>query len=141
MAVTIDRAAVDRYMRGPDVRRTMQRAVDVGATSARRYVGYSRPDPLGRPRRYPKHLRDTIYGRLEVRQGRLVGVIGANHPIAKLHHDPTKAHVIRPRKPGGRLVFMGRSGKVVRARQVRHPGTPGSKYLSRALVDVGKAFR
>lgn len=141
MAVTIDRPALERYLRGPDVRRTMQRAVDVGATAARRYVGYSRPDPLGRPRKYPKHLRDTIYGRLEVRNGRLVGVIGANHPIAKLHHDPTRPHVIRPRKAGGRLVFMGRSGKVVYAKQVRHPGTRPNPYLTRALRDVGKVFR
>lgn len=141
MAVTIDRPALDRYLRGPDVRRAMQNAVDVGATAARRYVGYSRPDPLGRPRRYPKHLRDAIYGRVEVRGGKIVGVIGANHPLAKLHHDPTRPHVIRPRKAGGRLVFMGRSGKVVYAKQVRHPGTRGSQYLSRALQDVRKTFR
>lgn len=141
MTVRIDQSALDRYLRGPDVRRTMQRAVDTGAKAAKLYVGYSRPDPLGRPRKYPTHLRDAIYGRVEVRGGKIVGVIGARHPIAKMHHDGTRPHVIRARnKP--LLVFADRrSGMVYRVKQVYHPGTRPNKYLTKALGDVGRSFR
>ena len=141
MPVTIDRALVGRYLTGPDLRRELQRAVDIGAASARRRVGYSPPDPLGRPRKHAKHIRDTIYGRVEVRGGQLVGVLGADHPIALIHHEGSRPHVIRPRREGGRLVFFSRrAGRVVYAKQVRHPGTKGTKFLTGAVADIRRRY-
>lgn len=58
-------------------------------------------------------------------------------------------HVIRPKNPGGRLVFMGSDGQLVFATEVNHPGTPPQPYmgpafdrhapgLARALADAGE---
>lgn len=44
-------------------------------------------------------------------------------------------YVIRPRKPGGRLVFKV-DGKTVAAKQVRHPGVPPHPYMRPALVSA-----
>lgn len=51
-------------------------------------------------------------------------------------HDGTPPHVIRPRKPNGALRFESR-GKIVFARKVNHPGTTGTRFLTRALPLAG----
>lgn len=48
------------------------------------------------------------------------------------HHDGTPPHIIRARRTNGRLRFTV-GGRVVFRRQVRHPGTRGTKFLTRAL--------
>jgi hypothetical protein len=46
-------------------------------------------------------------------------------------HDGTAPHIIRPRRRKALRFVSG--GRVVFARQVRHPGTQGSEFLTRAL--------
>lgn len=61
----------------------------------------------------------------------------------------TAPHVIRPRNPGGKLVFTGADGGLVFADEVNHPGTAPQPYmgpafdrhtpgLERALGDIGE---
>ena len=47
------------------------------------------------------------------------------------HHDGTKPHTIRPRRRRALRFVSG--GHVVYATRVRHPGTRGTKFLTRAL--------
>jgi hypothetical protein len=47
----------------------------------------------------------------------------------------TKPHIIRPRRRKA-LRFIGRSGGVVFARQVHHPGTAANNFMVRALRKV-----
>lgn len=47
----------------------------------------------------------------------------------------TRPHVIRPRKPGGVLVFTVNGRKVV-ARSVHHPGTSPHPFMRPAAVDA-----
>ena len=82
---------------------------------------------------------DTDYGKTA--KGDLEAKTGA-HPHADLgvgyavfHHEGTKPHEIRPRRPGGVLKFRTR-GIVVFATRVWHPGTTPAKYLTRWLKDV-----
>lgn len=48
------------------------------------------------------------------------------------HHDGTPPHLIRPRRRKA-LRFIDRTGRVVFAKVVHHPGTQGTRFLSRAL--------
>lgn len=64
---------------------------------------------------------DTVVGRIE-----------APVPQAKWTDEGTEAHVIRPKKVGGVLVFeMG--GQTVFARVVNHPGNVARPWWRRAL--------
>jgi len=47
------------------------------------------------------------------------------------HHDGTPPHVIRARRRRALRFTVG--GRVVFARSVRHPGSAGSRFLTRAL--------
>lgn len=47
------------------------------------------------------------------------------------HHDGTVAHTIRPRRRKALRFISG--GRVVFAKRVRHPGTEGTHFLTRAL--------
>lgn len=64
-----------------------------------------------------------------------IKVISTN-PHTSFVHDGTRAHQIRPRRPGGVLRFEV-GGRVVFARVVNHPGYRGDPYLTRALRDAG----
>lgn len=50
---------------------------------------------------------------------------------ALYHHEGTKPHIIRAKR-GGVLVFRVR-GRLVRTRNVLHPGTRANPYLTRAM--------
>jgi hypothetical protein len=58
--------------------------------------------------------------------------VGSSVEHALVHHEGSAAHTIRPKKAGGMLRFKV-GGRVVFARIVRHPGTRGTHYLTRAL--------
>lgn len=64
--------------------------------------------------------------------GQYVGLI-ADKPYALMHHEGTRPHVIRPTEPGGVLVF-GKGSRVIKTREVRHPGTKPNRYLSDQLI-------
>lgn len=55
--------------------------------------------------------------------------VGSTVKHARLHHQGTRPHVIRPHERGGVLVF-GSRGRTVVTRQVRHPGTKPNRYLT-----------
>lgn len=55
--------------------------------------------------------------------------VGSTVKHARLHHQGTRPHIIRPKDVGGALIF--RSGtRVVATRLVRHPGTKPNRYLT-----------
>lgn len=119
---------------GPVMRHLLNRA-EIVRQGAKRRVGYSKPDPLGRP--YPKanHLRDTIVKRMGRVGSEAAILIGSDDPVALIHHEGTVPHVIVPKR-APRLVFMGRDGTVVYARRVNHPGTKPNRYLTDSLEDL-----
>lgn len=52
-------------------------------------------------------------------------------PYMGFHHDGSRPHVIRPRRRKALRFISG--GQVIFARQVRHPGSAGTRFLVRAL--------
>ncbi len=66
-----------------------------------------------------------------------LGLVVSDHPASIFVINGTRAHKIRPKKPGGVLVFTpkGGSGKVF-ARVVNHPGTKPNDFLLKALRSV-----
>jgi hypothetical protein len=58
--------------------------------------------------------------------------IGSKVNYAYAHHEGTKAHTITA-KPGGELVFRGKSRVLVHTPAVKHPGTRPNPYLSTQL--------
>ena len=55
--------------------------------------------------------------------------VGSNVKHARLHHQGTRPHIIRPHELGGVLVFSSR-GRTIVTRVVRHPGTRPNHYLT-----------
>lgn len=134
--VVMDPAAVARLMAEPDgpvMRDTIRNGQRVKA-EARRLVGVYKPPPAGpRRTRKPGTLRDSIVMRI-VRDGAGAAVlVGSEDPIALLHHEGTKPHVIVPRRAPRLVFWSARAGRVVVARRVNHPGTRPNRYLVDAL--------
>lgn len=61
----------------------------------------------------------------------IVAGIPGQTPYTMWHHDGTRPHIVRPRRAKA-LRFVV-NGRVVYAARVRHPGTRGSRFLTRAL--------
>lgn len=53
----------------------------------------------------------------------------------------SKPHEIRPKKPGGVLVFKDRNGNLVMTKRVWHPGTKPHDFLGRAFLDTSPQRR
>lgn len=79
-------------------------------------------------------LSTSIGYTLSADQRGVVGTIGSNNPIAWLHHDGTKPHIILPRTQKT-LRFVSH-GKIVYAKIVHHPGTQPNRYLTDNLKKV-----
>ena len=62
------------------------------------------------------------------------------HPLFAVVEYPTRAHVIRPRRAGGRLVFQV-GGQWVFAREVHHPGTKGRHAIDPLFARLEPEFR
>lgn len=77
------------------------------------------------------NLRDTIVKRVLPPDLLGPGVrVGSESPIAMLHHEGTRPHVILPRVKS-RLVFVPKGGSgPVFATRVNHPGTQPNRYLT-----------
>jgi hypothetical protein len=58
--------------------------------------------------------------------------IGSSLHYAYLHHEGSRPHIIKPKEPGGALVFT-KGSRVIRSRMVMHPGTRPNRYLSDQL--------
>lgn len=95
---------------------------------ARVYVGRRTTVLLATGRKQPADdargpAVDVVFGR----QGRT--------PYLGYHHDGTPPHMIYPRR--ARVLRFMQGGEVRYARSVRHPGTPGTRFLTRAIAPVG----
>lgn len=139
MTVRIDSrslAAVLRSPRGPLARRLIEDG-ELVKQQAKVLVGvYKPPDAYSaahRARR-PGTLRDSIVKRFVVGgpEGFKV-IVGSDDPIALIHHEGTRAHIIRPRVKPRLVFFWPRVGQVVAFGKVNHPGTQPNRYLVNAL--------
>lgn len=95
----------------------------------------------------------AVRSRITMRQMRLntAGVtyrVKAEHKRSMLEHEGAQEHDIRPRprrrrRNGVMVFYWARVGQVVYRTYVRHPGTRGSKFLTRPLVLVAgsRGFR
>lgn len=137
-------AEVLRSPSGPVVRRLMQDGQLVKA-AARRQVGVYRPPDAyaaAHRKRLPGTLRDSIVTRLIIHSGPLgVAVaVGSEDPIALLHHEGTRPHVIRARVKPQLVFYWARVGRVVAFRQVNHPGTQPNRYLTDSLAVLRRRY-
>jgi hypothetical protein len=60
-------------------------------------------------------------------------------PYAAAIDRGAKPHIIRA-KPGKTLAFVGRSGQMVFAKQVRHPGNKAYRFFHSATTVAGRSF-
>lgn len=148
--VTIDPARLAEVLRspqGPVVRDLSRRAERVRQRS-RSLVGVSESG-----NRQGGHLRDRIVVRLGFRGANPVALVIAEAPYSLVHHQGSRAHLIRPRSASGVLAFVwpkasgsGPASGTSRARvlgggyvffkQVHHPGTKPNHFLTDALPDA-----
>jgi hypothetical protein len=59
----------------------------------------------------------------------------ATSKVALMHHDGTRAHIIRPRN--AKVLRFTVGGAVVFAQEVHHPGTKPNRFLLDAMKDEG----
>lgn len=103
--------------------RSVQKAVDAGVETAKSTKKYTDRSDDG--------LTKSIAGRVTSSGARsATGVFEATAPHAIFVDGGTKPHVIRP-KNGKYLVFPGRGGETVFAREVNHPGTKPDGFFER----------
>lgn len=138
--VVMDPRALATLLRGengPVVRRMIEDG-ELVKDEAKRLVGVSEPVPGERRKRPHGQLRDRIVKRVVTRGDEVVVQVGADDPIALLHHKGTEAHVING-KP--LLVFYwGKVGRVVAFPRVNHPGTKPNPYLTDALLVLRRRY-
>lgn len=125
--------------RGGPVDSAVQRAAVATQAEARRLVGVSGEHPraaaqAGRQRadKSGDKLRPSIK---IVDLGPSERQVGSDLPYAIYNHDDTRPHLIRP-KNAKVLAFQGNTGTVF-ARVVHHPGTRGTKFLTRGAAAAG----
>lgn len=147
--VRLDAAAMGRLTRSPQgpVVRFLSVVANRAKIYAREEVGVS-TGPLHGTRLVrgrEAHLRDTIVVRPALQDSKGPAfLVGSDSPIAQLHHDGTRAHVIRPRNAkalrfavaGGSSVFSPLGGFIVFTQEVQHPGTQANPFLEKAIERV-----
>lgn len=133
--VIMDPARVAAFCRSPDgpVVAALMRRADRVQQAARKQIrmGHIGGGVTGiGPGPVPRHgnLRDTIVKRLTERNGWPCVQVGSEDPIALIHHEGTRPHVILPRIKTALVFSVG--GQTVVARRVNHPGTKPNRYLT-----------
>jgi hypothetical protein len=114
----------------PSIRNDLQRRVKTRVLpAAKRMVGVD----TGRLRANTREQSGVLGGVGPFSQvvSGWTGTQGGARSYVMPHHDGTPPHIIRARR-AKTLRFEWR-GEVVFRRQVRHPGTRGTKFLTRAL--------
>lgn len=112
-------------------------------------------------RNYGRLLRKTVAEEAPVDKGVLVSTVRMNvrnpntrnvelemtignkqrpEVVVKTLLFGSKPHIIRPKRPGYPLKWMGKDGKVHRAMSVKHPGTNPNNFIQRA-IEKTKSFR
>lgn len=66
-----------------------------------------------------RHMRDS--------RGQYI-MVGSNLHYARVHHDGSKPHIIRPNK--AKMLRFESKGQQIFAHLVKHPGTPANRYLT-----------
>lgn len=79
-------------------------------------------------------LASSIHTRTTVDLLGIVSTTGSDDPISLIHHDGTRAHVIRPRR--AKVLRFVQNGRVRYAHRVWHPGTRPNRYLTDNLPKV-----
>lgn len=129
--VRIDRADLRRAIRGAsmtELRRVAPMVVNRAKVLA--------PVDTGRLR---ASIGPATYSRTWTLRPQASIAVGVDY--AKMVHDGTRPHVIRPRQAQALRFVVG--GRVVFARVVHHPGTRPRPFLDRALAEVtaGRGYR
>lgn len=83
-------------------------------------------------RKRTRTLEKSIVKRADVDARGPVVYVLTDVPYARYENDGTPPHIIRARNRKY-LRFPGAGGQLVFVRQVHHPGTKGSHFLTRAL--------
>jgi hypothetical protein len=80
---------------------------------------------------------NSIGSDIRTTRNAVIGKVGSRAKTAMWLHRGTPAHVIRPKRPGGRLRFYWeRVGQVVVFTKVNHPGIGGTPYLTSSMRDA-----
>jgi HK97 gp10 family phage protein len=83
------------------------------------------------------NLRGSLQMKITKKGDLVIGSVTTNVNYARFVHDGTGPHKIYPRKRGGVLAFpVPRSGRIVFARYVNHPGTRARPFLRRAIEEI-----
>lgn len=134
--VHTDQAALDRSLE-TQMRPWLQTKTDAITAAAINLAPVGQPDRLGRPRRYPRMLRDSITGEIVGNGLDARGRVTASTPYALAVHEGTRPHTIVPTGTGYPLRFYWDAvGGVFRAKSVNHPGTQGQPFLRNAARQV-----
>ncbi|WP_436759329.1 hypothetical protein [Streptosporangium sp. V21-05] len=123
---------------GP-VGRLMARYGEIVTQGAKRRAPVSPRGSGGRPSGYLRSKIGWELGRDEI--GLYVDIASPartpqGEPYGLFVEVGTRPHVIRPKKPGGWLRWVGSDGKVRFTRKVNHPGTSAQPHLRPALEDL-----
>lgn len=87
-------------------------------------------------------LRSSLNMQIELSPLHVTRRVGSRINYSYLVHGGAKPHLIRPRRPGGRLRFYWkRIGRRVSLPKVNHPGFKGTRYLQDPLVRYGTQHR
>lgn len=73
---------------------------------------------------------------MQVRRTAVIGRVHVPVKYARMVHDGTRPHIIRPRRKQALKFFWKKKGVTVLARSVRHPGTKARPWLWRSLVET-----
>lgn len=129
LRVTWDNQALADLERGPDgfvVRDLVRRGQRVQEAAQRQVrLGHVGGGPGGRG-----NLRYSIVKRLARDGGDLpTMLVGSENPIALLHHEGSRPHVIQARRARYLAFYPGPEGGLVFRKRVNHPGFAGNPYL------------
>lgn len=127
------RATHARFIR--DQQLIVERALQFAGDFAHQHVAaYSRFQ-----RRSASSLKDaTKHQVIRLRGGGVLRITSAKRYASYVEHG-TRAHIILPRR-ARMLRFEVKSGAVVFARAVRHPGTPAFRFLYNATDAAGRVL-
>lgn len=115
--------------------------VDSIAMLARQECPVGADDELGRARRYPDHMRDTISSAVEGSGFEWVGWVTIGAPYAAAVHEGSRPHEIptggaAAQKAKGYPLRFPKNGMVIRAWKVNHPGNAPNPFLRNAMIHV-----
>lgn len=139
MAITyhVDYVRLDGFTRRQAFR-LIKRATEETRDVAKRNVIY-RKHPGVPPR--PIGLANSIFAMVRPTSQGWAGIVGSYLSYAASVEEGAVPHIIRPRDPGGQLVFWwSKRNLLFVGPVVHHPGQKGKSYLRRALILVGRRY-